>query len=337
MNRRVNIITDRTNWSLDWDAYYLKKTLEHLGYKVKKNGLSFNKIVYFVSKYKVLKYINFFSLLKNKIVFDYYHGDPRKSSENHLFLNEIKKNQDKFTMIRVSNSIMENILKNEGLDQKIFKIPIGINIKNFLPQTKESKIRLRKKFDLPFSAIIIGSFQKDGQGWEEGNNPKLEKGPDIFLKTVEELKKKIPELFILLTGPSRGYVINGLEKLGIKYKHFYIKNYLTISEYYQCLDAYLISSRDEGGPKALLESFASGVPVVSTKVGQAADLIVNGQNGFLSDKDDVFSLSDNLHYIINNSEDRNKITKNGLKTANNNSYDSQLKLWSIFFDKINIS
>jgi len=46
---------------------------------------------------------------------------------------------------------------------------------------------------------------------------------------------------------------------------------------------YLVTSREEGGPKALLESMASGIPVVSTRVGMADDLggpvadMVNGQ------------------------------------------------------------
>ena len=42
---------------------------------------------------------------------------------------------------------------------------------------------------------------------------------------------------------------------------------------YRALDAYLVTSRDEGGPKAVLESMATGVPIVSTRVGQAVDLV----------------------------------------------------------------
>ena len=49
---------------------------------------------------------------------------------------------------------------------------------------------------------------------------------------------------------------------------------------------------------ALMESMATHVPVVSTKVGQAEDLIQDKINGGLVDVDDVESICDRaLHYI----------------------------------------
>ena len=48
--------------------------------------------------------------------------------------------------------------------------------------------------------LYCGSFQKDGDGWGRGNNPKLIKGPDIFIKTVQILKDKIPELLFYCQG-----------------------------------------------------------------------------------------------------------------------------------------
>ena len=44
----------------------------------------------------------------------------------------------------------------------------------------EIKNKLYIKYKIPKDKIIIGSFQKDGVGWEEGNEPKLIKGPDIL-------------------------------------------------------------------------------------------------------------------------------------------------------------
>ena len=49
------------------------------------------------------------------------------------------------------------------------------------------------------------------KGWKEGLKPKMIKGPDIFLKVVELINKKY-KIKILLTGPARGYLINGLKK-----------------------------------------------------------------------------------------------------------------------------
>ena len=53
--------------------------------------------------------------------------------------------------------------------------------------------------------ILIGSFQKDGDGWGDGNVPKLIKGPDLFLKTIKILKEdfsmeKIIGTLLIITG-----------------------------------------------------------------------------------------------------------------------------------------
>ena len=55
--------------------------------------------------------------------------------------------------------------------------------------------------------------------------------------------------------------------------------------YYGGLDAYVCTSRTEGGPHPLLEASACGVPLVSTKVGHAPELIIESENGFLVERE----------------------------------------------------
>ena len=63
-----------------------------------------------------------------------------------------------------------------------------------------------------------------------------------------------------------------LSTLGIKYTHLPNIDSSYMPYAYKCLDLYLITSREEGGPLALLESIASNVPVVSTPCGMSVDL-----------------------------------------------------------------
>jgi glycosyltransferase involved in cell wall biosynthesis len=60
---------------------------------------------------------------------------------------------------------------------------------------------------------------------------------------------------------------------------------------YHALDAYLVTSRQEGGPKAALEAPAAGVPLVTTRVGQAQELLVDEVEALVVDVDDVDALS----------------------------------------------
>ena len=46
-----------------------------------------------------------------------------------------------------------------------------------------------------------------------------------------------------------------------------------LNELYNCLDLYIVSSRYEGGPQAILECAASKTPILSTKVGVAPEVL----------------------------------------------------------------
>lgn len=97
---------------------------------------------------------------------------------------------------------------------------------------------------------------------------------------------------VLLTGPARGYVRRGLERRGIPYRHMLFESLDELAPAYHALDLYLVTSRQEGGPKGVLEAMASGVPVVTTRVGQAQELVEDGRNGLLTNVDHLAALAE---------------------------------------------
>lgn len=101
-----------------------------------------------------------------------------------------------------------------------------------------------------------------------------------------------------LTGPARGYVKQGLDKLGIPFIHKYVKDQRELVSCYHALDLYLMTSREEGGPMGLMESMSSGVPVVATRVGMAPDLILPGENGGLANPGDPADIADQAMGIL---------------------------------------
>jgi glycosyltransferase involved in cell wall biosynthesis len=56
-------------------------------------------------------------------------------------------------------------------------------------------------------------------------------------------------------------------------------------QFYASLDAYVCASRSEGTPNPCLEAAASGVPIVSTPVGNMPEFLRDGSNGFLVERD----------------------------------------------------
>ena len=213
-----------------------------------------------------------------------------------------------------SNLTKQSLLSVGVPEESIKVIPLGVNLNVFFPVNKDQKQEIRRKLGLPENKVIIGSFQKDGNGWGDGFEPKLIKGPDIFCDVVEQLSKKF-DLLILLTGPARGYVKKRLEKSNIQYLHYYLDNTNGIGDYYRALDLYLSTARVEGGPQCVLESLASGVPIVATKVGLAPDIINHGENGLLCEICDVEEIANKSTAILEDSSFASKIVSAGLLTA----------------------
>ncbi len=260
----------------------------------------------------------------------YFHGLPGTPGmpEFDEAYRVLSAHHHELARVQVSHPQIRDLVLSSGIDPaKVFEIPIAVELDVFRPQTPELRAAARAELGIPESAFVVGSFHKDGVGWGEGLEPKLIKGPDVLLAAMELLRARVPEVHVLLSGPARGYVTAGLTARGIPWTHRKLARYEDIADLYAALDAYVVASRQEGGPKGVLESMASGVPVVSTRVGQATTLIRDGENGRLVDVEDAEALAEGLAGL----GDTTAIVTAGLETARANSYAAQLPLWRAFF------
>jgi hypothetical protein len=69
--------------------------------------------------------------------------------------------------------------------ERIATIPIGVDLRPFTPVTTARRAASRTRLNIPLDAICVGSFQKDGVGWGDGEQPKWVKGPDVFVAMIE--------------------------------------------------------------------------------------------------------------------------------------------------------
>ena len=130
----------------------------------------------------------------------------------------------------------------------------------------------RALLNLPSDKFIVGSFQRDTEG-HDLVSPKLSKGPDRFCDYVEKLKKLGKDVHVLLGGWRRQYVINRLTKKGIPFTYLEKPAIAKVNLMYNSCDLYVVGSRYEGGPQAILECAATKTPIVSTDVGIADEIL----------------------------------------------------------------
>ncbi len=164
-------------------------------------------------------------------------------------------------------------------------IPYTVDITVFRPMPRESPelAACQKHWSLPENCYLIGSFQRDSEG-DDLTRPKLVKGPDILAEIGRLLVKKGLPVHFVLAGPRRHWLRQKLSEYSVPFTFLgeitacddVGSNCLpktTLNLLYNLLDLYIVASRSEGGPRAILEAAAARCPIISTRVGQAPDVL----------------------------------------------------------------
>lgn len=333
---RLFLVGEGAGWSIDHDLRELAGIARRLGARLADRRLlsaSRDQAAFFGSQFALLQ--EPWLPRPHALGTAYFHGRPGTTGmpEFDASYRALCTHHSELARVQVTHAEMHELVLSSGIDpSKVFRIPIGVDIASFSPQTEATRAKARAELGLPAAAFVIGSFQKDGVGWEDGRAPKAIKGPDVLLEALGRLRERVPELHVILSGPARGFVRAGLERLGIPYVHPRLERYEEIGRLYSALDAYVVPSRQEGGPKGVLEAMASGVPLVSTRVGQAAELVRDGVNGWLVEVEDAERLADRLASVAERPAGLPGVIAAGLETARQNAYDRQLPLWRAFLD-----
>lgn len=317
----LRLVSDSRGWALDDDKRMILDSLKfsHIrATRLRRPG----RVDIFLDRYKFLASDDSTS---SKQIVSWFHGYPSNDPKFERLIAALVKKANENTTIRVSHRPMLKVLRNSGVNSKIATIPIGVDINRFAPQTQSKRTVYREQFGIPDEFFAVGSFQKDGEGWADGHEVKHEKGPDILLSTLIKLKNAGLRPFVVLTGPGRGFVRSGLDDADIPYLHFRPRRRTELSQLFSLLDCYLISSRDEGGPKGGLEALASGVPVVTTPVGQIRELISDGVSGVISDDFSSESLAESVFRL--NSLDEPSVRLGARTVAEGIDYRRLAPLW----------
>jgi glycosyltransferase involved in cell wall biosynthesis len=265
----------------------------------------------------------------------YYHGRPGTPGhpEFDRAFEALRRHRARVDRIQVTHAEMYDLVLSAGVDPAaVFRIPIGVDLEHFPLADASARATARAELDVPSSAFVVGSFQKDGVGMGEGLAPKAVKGPDTLVATLERVHAETPDLFVLLTGHARGYVRRELERLRIPHRHVLLGSRAHLARAYATLDVYLVTSRQDGGPKGVLEAMASGVPVVTTRVGQAQELVTDGTGGLLADVEDVVALADALGRVRDDSALAARLAGRGRATAETNADERLDGRWAELLD-----
>lgn len=169
-----------------------------------------------------------------------------------------------------------------------------------------NEIRPRKPFQ-------IGTF---GYAKEQRDRKRM----DVLLESLVILKKQNYDFELVVQGPNWTKLQDFFLQKGIIVKNLGYLSTTRALKSYRLIDLYVCSSDVEGGPLPVLESLASGVPVVSTKVGVAIEALAKG-GGILVDKGNPQQLASAIASVMDDHSLYEQLSSKAPQIAEHFSWD----------------
>lgn len=139
------------------------------------------------------------------------------------------------------------------------------------------------------------------------------KRQDLLLRAVASLSESFPRLRLLLVGdgPERARLEEFAATLGIAERTVFAGYQARPEEYLAAMDLFALTSRHEALPLALLEAWASGVPVVASAVGGIPKVVEQGRTALLFPSGDCEALVETLRIVLSDTELASKLALSG--------------------------
>ena len=128
------------------------------------------------------------------------------------------------------------------------------------------------------------------------------KGVDLLLRAIPRVSALAPFTRFLIAGegPCMNEYVHLAHELGVDDKVVFLGRCNSMPEFYASLNTFVLPSRDEGLPIALLEAMASGRMVIATDVGSVSSVIRDQENGLLIPADNLEQLILAMLSVVSN-------------------------------------
>ena len=316
----ISIFTDNS----DYPAYLLDKNVKLIHLRINKGSkyawyIKFVKAIRKVIKNESIRYVIGTTHGINSCL-----GSVRKNSKvigcehfNYDSCSKIMRFSKYITYPKLDALVLLTIPDSKRYfyvgENKLYVIP---NIVSF--QTEDNA-----KFDAK-RIIAVGRLSR-------------QKGFDYLIQVAKKLKNEIPEwqIDILGDGDQREYLLNEIQKNNLN-------NFVNIKpatnnimEELLKSSIYVMTSRFEGLPMALLEAMACGVPCISFDCPYGpAEIITPEEDGILVKNGNTDELADAICRLIEDTDKRIRMGKQAQKNIQRYSREEVMKLWDELFNTL---
>ena len=207
--------------------------------------------------------------------------------------------------------IKRQLVEEHGVDPaKIEVIGSAVDLEKFKPPRDRSKFR--RELGIADDTTLIGNV----------GMIRPDKGQLILVEAARLILEKRPNVRFVIVGQGTGIlkrginVRNAIDRAGLADKIIMAGYRWDTPEVYAACDMVVIASlRTEASPIVLREAFASGRPVIATKVGDIPEIVEHRQNGLLIEPGDTQALAAAIMEFISDRKLAAHCAANGLRYA----------------------
>ncbi len=215
--------------------------------------------------------------------------------------------QNPAAIITTGQVTKELIMERLGVPaQRIFSIPTGVELTEFLPQEKNRELLAHIK--IPADAFIFGSVAVL-RSW---------KGHLYLLEAFQKLIADGIRAYLLLVGegPYRVLIEEKIVRLGLQ-PWVRLSGFRDqVAPWFALMDVVVLASyANEGVPQSLLQALAMAKPVVGTTVGGIPEVVIDAETGVLVPPRDPQALARAMGRLRADADLRRELGRRGRKVV----------------------
>ena len=158
---------------------------------------------------------------------------------------------------------------------------------------------------------------------------------DLVIRAFAQVLESHPQakLAIVGDGPLRADLESLASALGARSQIDFVGEQPRVERFYDQARVFLLTSDMEGLPYAMLEAMSCGCVPICTRCGTIEDVLVDGTNGFLVERDDWQSVARRTSELLADRSHLEALSQAALAEREHLDWDSAERVWQAAFEQ----
>lgn len=237
-------------------------------------------------------------LRKTPVIVNYRGGEAKTYFEKSF--KWVKPSLSKAREIVVPSGYLEKVFADFGVVTRV--VPNIINLERFKPVDQHNSTAPNQTFKLIITRNLEAIY-----------------GIETAIKALAIARQHVPGIYLAIagTGPQQAQLEQLVEQLGLQNVVSFVGRLDAeqIVDFYQSADVMLNPTTVDNMPNSILESLASGVPVITTNVGGIPYIVEQGKTALMVSVGDEKAMAEEIVRLYQEPDTRQQLIENGINAV----------------------